>query len=134
MIEKVKLQTIHDDCTMCIAESGREIKFEIKRVYYILDAAKDLPRGFHAHKELEQVFFCIQGSVKMILDNGFEKKEIILNDPSEGIILSPMIWHEMHDINQDTIMLVMASDKYNESEYIRSYDEFKKLTNLKKQE
>lgn len=129
IIEKIKLQTIEDDCVMCIAESGREIDFDIKRVYYTIKPAKGLPRGFHAHKKLKQILFCIQGSMKMILDNGFEKKEVILNNPSEGILLSPMIWHEMHDLDKETIMLVMASGKYDESGYIRSYSDFKKLTN-----
>ncbi len=131
LIEKVILQTINDDCLMCVAETGKQIPFVIKRVYYMVDNAPNLPRGYHTHKKLEQVFFCIRGSMKMILDNGYNREEVVLDDPSIGVILRPMVWHEMHDIGSDTVMLILASDKYEESDYIRQYAEFKKQVDLK---
>lgn len=131
LIEKVKLQTISDDCLMCVAEVGKQIPFPIKRVYYMVDSAPNLPRGYHTHKELQQVFFCIRGKMKMILDDGFSREEITLDDPSEGVVLRPMIWHEMHDIDKDTIMLIFASDKYVEDDYIREYATFKRLVDKK---
>lgn len=126
LIEKVTLQQINDDCLMCVAETGKQVPFEIKRVYYMVQNTPGLPRGYHTHKELEQVFFCIQGSMKMILDDGFHREEVILDKPGVGVRLRPMIWHEMHEVDQKTIMLVFASDKYDESDYIREYATFKK--------
>lgn len=97
----------------------------------MVDSAPNLPRGYHTHKELQQVFFCIRGKVKMILDDGFRREEIILDEPSTGVVLRPMIWHEMHDIDQNTVMLIFASDKYIESDYIREYATFKKMVDEK---
>ena len=125
LIEKIVLQQIRDDCVMCIAESKKQIPFLIKRVYYMVHNTPGLPRGYHTHKELNQVIFCIQGSVKMVLDDGHHREEIILDEPATGLMLRPMVWHEMHDINQDTIMLVFASAGYDESDYIRDYASFK---------
>jgi len=126
LIEKVTLQQIKDDCLMCVAESHKQIPFSIKRVYYMVQNTPSLPRGYHTHKKLEQIFFCINGSMRMILDDGNHREEIILDNPGVGIRLRPMIWHEMHDINKDTIMLVFASESYDESDYIREYVSFKK--------
>lgn len=111
---------------MCVAESGKQIPFPIKRVYYMVQNSPGLPRGYHTHKKLEQIFFCIQGSMRMVLDNGFKREETVLDNPAVGIRLRPMVWHEMHDIGQDTIMLIFASAGYNEADYIREYATFKK--------
>ena len=124
LIELINLQVINDDCVMCVAEHPKQIPFPIKRVYYMVQSAPDLPRGYHTHKKLDQVFFCIQGSMKMVLDDGKNREEVVLNKPDVGIRLKPMVWHEMHDIKEDTIMLIFASDFYQESDYIRSYKDF----------
>ncbi|KKU20703.1 MAG: hypothetical protein UX84_C0031G0002 [Microgenomates group bacterium GW2011_GWD1_47_13] len=131
LVEKIQLQAIHDDCLMCVAEYPRQIPFPIKRVYYMVKSAPNLPRGYHTHKKLDQVFFCIQGSMRMILDDGKKKEEIILNQPDIGIRLKPLVWHEMHDIKEDTIMLIFASDYYEESDYIRDYKQFIETVNGK---
>lgn len=124
LIEKINLQVINDDCLMCVGEFPKQIPFPIKRVYYMVNSAPNKPRGYHTHKKLDQVFFCIQGSMKMILDDGTKREEVILDKPDVGIRLKPMIWHEMHDIDEDTVMLIFASDYYQESDYIRSYKDF----------
>lgn len=126
LIEKVTLQQIHDDCLLCIAESQKQIPFPIKRLYYMVNNSPGLPRGYHTHKKLQQIFFCLQGKVRLILDDGSHREEIVLDQPGVGLRLRPLIWHEMHDIGVDTIMLVVASDKYDESDYIREYAAFKK--------
>ena len=126
LIEKVTLQQIHDDCLLCIAESHKQIPFPIKRLYYMVKNSPGLPRGYHTHKKLQQIFFCLQGKVRMILDDGNHREEIVLDQPGIGLRLRPLIWHEMHDIGVDTIMLVVASDKYDETDYIREYAAFKK--------
>lgn len=111
---------------MCVAETKKHIPFPIKRVYYMVQNSPGLPRGYHTHKKLKQAFFCIQGSMKMILDDGKRREELVLDNPAVGLILRPMVWHEMHDIGKDTVMLVFASDGYNEADYIREYADFKK--------
>jgi len=121
------LPTIRDDCDLTFAEQPH-IPFKIRRVYYIYNAKAGLDRGFHAHKENTQVFFCLHGSVTLLLDNGAEKISVDLNNPSEGVVIDTMVWHEMHNIQEDTIMLVFASESYDPNDYIRSYEDFCSLT------
>ena len=125
----IELKQIVDenDGVLSVAESMREIPFNIKRTYYIygLTHSKAL-RGFHAHKKLEQVLFCINGSFKLMVDDGMNKKYFFLKDPNHGLYIGPKLWHTMFEFSKDCIILVFASDYYNESDYIRDYDEFKK--------
>ena len=107
-------------------EALKNIPFEIKRVYYIFNASSDLPRGFHAHKELQQVLICTSGSCKVILDDGQKKDEYLLNKSSQGLVVDKMKWREMHDFSDDCVLMVLASDYYNEEDYIRDYGEFLK--------
>ncbi len=84
----------------------------------------DLPRGFHAHRELIQVAVCLKGSCDILMDNGHEKEVIGLNSPSQGLVIDIMQWHEMSNFSEDCVLLVLASDVYDESDYIRNYDVF----------
>lgn len=127
LIKYIKIPKISDECFLCFAQTPEQIPFEIKRVYYILKAIQDLPRGFHAHYQTEQVLFCIQGSITMVLDNGRQKEEIVLDRPEVGIMLDKMVWHEMHNFQPETIILVLASDRYKEEDYIRNYEEFLRI-------
>jgi dTDP-4-dehydrorhamnose 3,5-epimerase-like enzyme len=120
----IEIPKIKDEGFLCFAEGENHIPFPIKRLYYIFDVDAGAIRGKHAHKETQQILFCIQGSIKMILDNGKEKEEIILAEPNQGIFLDKMIWHDMVDFKADTILLVVASDYYKETDYIRDYDSF----------
>jgi len=106
-------------------ESNTHIPFNIKRIFYIYDI-KDLTviRGGHAHKTLQQVIFCLNGSFTLELDNGNEKEEIYLNKPNEGVIIEAKIWLTMKKISKNTIIMVIASDYYDEIDYIRNYKEF----------
>jgi dTDP-4-dehydrorhamnose 3,5-epimerase-like enzyme len=112
-----------------VVESTRNIPFEINRVYYLSDLSVDFPRGFHAHKKLEQVAVCISGSCRVLLDNGQEKDWVMLDSSSKGIRIEPMVWHEMHDFSADCIFIVFASDFYDESDYIRDYTDFLRCLN-----
>ena len=105
-------------------EEFKDIPFEIKRVYYMYDTAKGVTRGHHAHKSLEQILVCIHGSCKVLLDNGKEKKVIPLEKPYEGLYVASHMWHEMSDFSADAVLMVLASDLYDESDYLRNYDEF----------
>ncbi|SEM88837.1 transferase hexapeptide (six repeat-containing protein) [Paenisporosarcina quisquiliarum] len=110
-------------------EAGKNIPFEIKRVYYIYGVDPNLPRGFHAHKELQQVLVCISGSCRVVLDNGQTRKEYILDKPEKGLIVGNMIWREMHDFSEDCILMVLANNYYDEQDYLRNYEEFLKDVN-----
>lgn len=105
-------------------EEYKDIPFEIKRVYYIYETAEGVIRGRHAHRSLKQILICIHGSCKILLDDGYEKKEILLNNPCEGLYVSNVMWREMFDFSPDAVLMVLASEIYNESDYIRNYEEF----------
>lgn len=105
-------------------EEERDIPFEIKRVYYMYDTRDGVRRGFHAHKSLEQILICIHGSCKILMDNGEEKKVVSLEKPYEGLYINNNIWREMFDFSPDAVLMVLASDYYNEEDYIRDYEEF----------
>lgn len=125
----VELQKFQDqpDGDLYIATSCENIPFEIKRVYFINNLQNETAvRGKHAHKELTQIIFCINGSFTLALDDGHKKQSFRLSDPSEGIILGPMLWHEMKDFSKDCVILVFANGPYNRADYIRRYEDFKK--------
>ncbi len=125
-MKTLNLPKIVDDCELYFAQTPEHIPFKIKRVYYITNSDTRLPRGFHAHKKTQQVIFCISGSIKLILDNGKKREEIVINQPSTGVFLDKMIWHEMLDFKKNTILLVLASKVFDEKDYIRDYAQFKK--------
>ena len=117
-----------DDRGKLIAiEELKNIPIEIKRVYYIFDNKNNTKRGFHAHKNLQQVVICVKGSCKFLLDDGKEKKEVVLNVPNKGLFIDKMIWREMYDFSEDCVLVVLANDYYDESDYIRDYEEFLKI-------
>ena len=102
------------------------IDFEIKRVYYIFDTASGVVRGLHAHKTLKQILICTSGSCKVKLDNGKDTEVYNLDYPDKGLIISGCVWRELYDFSSNAVLMVLASEHYNENEYIRSYDEFLK--------
>lgn len=110
-------------------EGGNHIPFEIKRVYFVYDTKKGVIRGNHAHKKLQQVVFCVTGSCHFLLDDGINKKEVLLDNPNKGLFLDPMIWHEMYDFSESAVLVVFASEHYDEQDYIRNYDDFLKVVN-----
>lgn len=126
---KYEFQQHGDERGQLVAlEELKDIPFEIKRVYYMYDTKDGVHRGFHAHKTLEQIMICIHGSCKVLLDNGAEKKRVFLEKPYEGLYISNDIWREMYDFSEDAVLMVLASDYYDEEDYIRDYDEFLKIS------
>ncbi len=105
-------------------EEYRDIPFNIKRVYFMYDTVANVVRGHHAHKSLEQILVCIHGSCKIKLDNGSETKIIPLEKPYEGLYVANNMWREMFDFSDDAVLMVFASELYDENDYIRDYDEF----------
>lgn len=111
-------------------ETFQDIPFDIKRVYYIFDTLSGVSRGFHAHRDLKQILVCVKGSCRILLDDGKHKKSIILDNPQTGLLIEDLVWREMHDFSEDCVLLVLASDYYDESDYIRDYDNFLELVKL----
>ncbi len=123
----IELQTINDgiDGTITVAESKKNIPFDIVRSYFIYHIQKENSiRGKHAHKKLEQVIFCIKGSFELVLDDGFTKETILLDKPDLGVYMGIGVWHEMQNFSEDCLMLVFASDFFKEEDYIRKYNDF----------
>lgn len=108
-------------------EEYSDIPFEIKRVYYMYDTKPGVRRGYHAHKNLEQILVCVHGSCDVLLDNGTEKKIVFLEKPYEGLYVPNDMWREMYNFSEGAVLLVFASDIYKEEDYIRDYDEFLKF-------
>ena len=99
-------------------------KRDIKRIYYIHGAPKGTHRGGHAHKTLRQVLWCPYGSIRIRLDNGREKTDVLLDSPDKGLIVEHYMWREMIWEKKDSVLCVAADSYYDESDYIRDYDEF----------
>lgn len=126
LINLIEFKTLGDDRGSLISlEQNKNIPFEIKRIYYIFGTKENISRGFHAHKKLRQLAVCVRGSCRFVMDNGTQKEEIILDSPDKGLVIDAMQWHEMHDFSEDCIIIVLANDYYDESDYIRNYENFR---------
>ncbi len=134
-VVKYMFQPHGDERGQLIAlEEFKDIPFRIKRVYFMYDTLEGVVRGLHAHKTLEQILVCIHGSCKIKLDNGRETKIIPLEKPYEGLYVPSSMWREMFDFSPDAVLLVFASELYDENDYIRDYGEFKKYIADKEKE
>ena len=127
LINWVDFQSLGDRRGSLVAvEIGKDkaVPFEIKRVYYIYHTAEDVSRGFHAHRNLKQVAICVSGKCRMVLDDGISREDVWLDCPTKGLLIEDLVWREMHDFSEDCVLLVLASEHYDESDYIRDYDDF----------
>lgn len=114
---------------LSVIEGGMDIPFEIKRIYYLY-MVPEAARGAHAHKELQQLLVATSGSVDITLDDGKEKKTFHLDRPWKGLLVVPGLWRDLDNFSGGTVLMCLASEKYNEGDYIRDYDEFLKYKNL----
>ncbi|WP_339471888.1 sugar 3,4-ketoisomerase [Pseudomonas sp. EL_65y_Pfl1_R83] len=125
LVDLVDLQVLGDDRgQLVVLEAQKNVPFDIKRVYFLIGTQPGVSRGFHAHRELQQAAICVSGQCRMLMNDGFKIEEVILNSSSKAIFIDKMIWHEMHDFSADCILLVLASDFYDEQDYIRDYSKF----------
>ncbi|MBK2297077.1 MULTISPECIES: sugar 3,4-ketoisomerase [Francisella] len=127
MIELLKFKVYGDDRGSLVSlEENKNIPFVVRRVYYIFDTKSDVRRGFHAHRDLEQVLICVSGNCKVLVDDGSSKRNILLDSPDKGLMISGLIWREMYDFSPNCVLMVLASELYDENDYIRNYDKFLK--------
>ena len=130
LIQIVNFPPLGDDRGSLVAlEANKSVPFEIKRVYYIFGTKEGVSRGFHAHRNLKQVAVCVTGSCRFVLDNGKQREEVLLDSSTEGLIIEDLTWREMHDFSPDCVLLVLASEYFDENDYIRDYNEFLKVVN-----
>ena len=122
---KYVFQIHGDDRGQLVAlEANKDIPFEIKRIYYIYETKEGVHRGYHAHKGLEQVLICVHGTCKILLDNGFERIIVPLEKANEGLYIASNMWRELFDFSPGAVLMVLASEFYDEDDYIRNYEDF----------
>lgn len=130
LISILNFKSLGDDRGSLVAlEANKSVPFDIKRVYYIFDTKEGVSRGFHAHRNLKQVAICVTGSCRFVLDNGKQREEVLLDSSTKGLIIEDLTWREMHDFTPDCVLMVLASEYYDECDYIRDYQEFLKIAN-----
>ncbi len=114
---------------LSVVEALRDIPFEIKRVYWIFDTLPDESRGFHAHKNMEQIIVAMDGACQFVLDDGKTREQVWLNRPDKALYIGKNMWREMKHFSYGCKLMILASDYYDEKEYIRDYNIFLKEVN-----
>lgn len=121
----------HENGNLSVIENFNELPFELRRVYYLYDIPGGEERGGHSHHNCAEFIIAVCGSFDIILDDGIAQKTVNLNRSNVGILVKPGIWRVLNNFSSGAVCLVIASEEYNECDYVRSYDEFKKLTSGK---
>ena len=111
---------------LIFAEAEKDIPFIIKRFFCLYDITESAVRGDHAHKNTRLVLYCLSGTCTVVLDNGQKTQSIRLSHPHEGLLIEPLIWHRIEKCSKGTVVLTLASEHFDESDYVRNYKEFKK--------
>lgn len=103
------------------------LPYEVKRVYYLYDVPSDAYRGGHSHKECLEFLVALSGSFEVVLDDGTSKKRVTLNKPNKGLLIPTGVWRELENFSSGAVCLVLASEEYEEADYIREYEVFKSV-------
>ena len=119
-------QTGDERGSMTVIQGGDDVDFEIRRLFYIYATKGNVVRGKHANRNSKFMIACVAGSCKVLVDDGYIRKEYTLEKPFEGLYLDKMVWKDMYDFSEDSVLLVLSSEKYDPDEYIREYDQWKK--------
>mgnify|MGYP004664615603 FL=1 len=117
---------------LSVVEEFKNVPFHIARTYWLYDVPAGAMRGGHAHKRLKQLLIALSGSFTVTLDDGYEKRKILLNRPYQGLLIETGIWRTIDDFSSGAVCLVLASELYDESDYIYDYEEFLKCKGVKK--
>ena len=127
-VSLISLRPAHDDRGDLIAiENKRDVPFDIARVYYLYNVPVNSSRGGHAHKTLRQVIFAMSGSFRLTLKNSEATEQIVLRDPGVGVLVENLIWREIDLFSQGSVCMVLASNIYDESDYIRDFDVYRAM-------
>ena len=121
---RMKSVTAEGMGTLSVFEGSHDVPFDIKRIYYIHGAPKGTHRGGHAHKALRQVLWCPYGSIRIRLDNGREKADVLLDSPDKGLIVESNMWRDMLWQQENSVLCVAADSFYDADDYIRDYEVF----------
>lgn len=128
-VRRIEFPIVHEPRgNLSFIEGGRHVPFDIKRVYYLYDVPGGAVRGGHAHRTINQVIIALSGSFDVILDDGKVREKVSLNRSYFGLLLPNMIWRELENFSSGAVCMVLASDFYDEGEYIRDYEEFRRQT------
>ena len=121
----------HANGNLTVVENEMQVPFDIKRVYYLYDVPGGEERGGHSHKALKQFIVAISGAFDVVIDDGINQRTITLNRPYQGLLIVPGIWRVINNFSSGAVCLVIASEHYDEADYVRDYQEFKQLTSTK---
>ena len=121
----------HANGNLTVVENEMQVPFDIKRVYYLYDVPGGEERGGHSHKALKQFIVAISGAFDVVIDDGINQRTITLNRPYQGLLIVPGIWRVINNFSSGAVCLVLASEHYDEADYVRDYQEFKQLTSTK---
>lgn len=125
MLDRIKIPTVHDQRgNLSFLESGTSVPFDIKRVYYLHDVPHGSERGGHAHRRLNQIIIALSGSFVVRTHDGERWNDEVMTDPTEGLIVPTMMWRELVRFSSGSVCLVLASEYFDESDYLRDFDDF----------
>ena len=124
----------HDNGNLSVVEDNNEIPFKIRRVYYLYDIPGGEERGGHSHRECNTLLVAVSGSFTVVLDDGIERREVLLNRSNVGLLVVPGVWRVLNNFSSGSVCLSVASHLYSEDDYVRDYDQFLQLTKCKRNE
>ncbi len=125
IVELPKIYDIRGSLTF--AEGNPQLPFDIRRIYYLYDVPGGAVRAGHAHLELQQCLIAVAGSFDVTLDDAFERRRFTLNRPSQALLIPPMLWRDLGNFSSGSVCLALASEYYDEADYVRDYDQFLRL-------
>ena len=124
----------HDNGNLSVVEDNNEIPFKIRRVYYLYDIPGGEARGGHSHRGCYTLLVAVSGSFTVVLDDGIERREVLLNRSNVGLLVVPGVWRVLNNFSSGSVCLSVASHLYSEDDYVRDYDQFLQLTKCKRNE